>query len=484
MKKVTGLIVLGLISVSVFLLGFDYRTTKEPNNYYQVYLDEKVVGTINSKEELEKFIDKRGDFIKKQYEVDSVFSPEGLEIRKVSTFSNKVDTVEKVYKTIEKEKPFTIRGYQLTIKSEFGSKKIYVTEEKVFKEAAEDTIKTFIGTKRYQDFLSGNQKTIETTGSKIESIFIQEDITIKELNIPADEKIYNDSKELAKFLIFGNNIKQEEYVVKPGDTIEMVSFNNKISIEEFLISNPSFTSEKNLLFPGQIVTIGTTDPQIRVVLKEYVIEDLVNKYKTEYIIDPNLYVGDRKIDRKGTDGIVRVSQNITVVNGTITDVSDPLSRKEIVAPINQIVRIGDRRLPVNVGSEGWAWPTNSGWRLTSPYGYRIHPVTGRRELHNGIDIAGTGFNSNIYAANNGVVTAIGNYGSYGLIVVINHNNGYYTLYSHLNRYTVSVGSVVKKGQVIGKMGKTGRVTGVHLHFSFFTGDPLKGGSSISPMRFY
>lgn len=484
MKKITGLIVLGLVSVSVFLLGFDYRTTKEPNTFYHVYLNEKIIGTINSKEELESFIDRRGEFIKKQYNVEKVYSPEGLEINRINTFSNKVDSVEKVYNAIEKVSPFTIRGYQLTLKDEFGSRKIFVTSEEVFENAISDTIKTFVGGERYDEYVNDNQKEILTTGKNIDNIFIQEDITIKELNIPTSETIYNDSKDLAQFLIFGETADKTEYVVKPGDTIEMVSFNNEISVEEFLISNDNFTSEKNLLFPGQKVTIGVTDPQVRVVLKEFVIEDLINKHKTEYIVDSSMFVGDRRVERQGVDGVIRVSQNITIVNGTIIEVSDPLSSQEVVSPINSIIRIGGKSLPVNVGKEGWAWPTNAGWRITSAYGYRIHPVTGQRELHNGTDIAGTGFNSNIYAANDGVVTSAGNYGSYGITVVINHNNGYYTLYSHLNSFTIRVGDVVAKGQVIGKMGRTGRVTGTHLHFSFFSGNPFGGGSSINAMRFY
>jgi murein DD-endopeptidase MepM/ murein hydrolase activator NlpD len=484
MKKITGLIVLGLISVSIFLLGFDYRTTKEPNNYYQVYLDDKIIGVINSKEELEKFIDNRGEFIKKTYEVDTVYSPEGLEIRKINTFVNKVDTVESVYKKIEQEKPFTIRGYQLTIKSEIDSKKIFVTKEEVFQSAVSDMIKTFVGTKRYSDFLNNTQNAIVTTGKRLESVFIQEDITIKEVKIPVTETIYNDSKELAKFLLFGTIEEQKEYTVQSSDTIEMVSFNNKISIEEFLISNPTFTNEKNLLFPGQKVVIGITDPQIRVVQREYVVEDLVSNYKTEFVVDPNLYLGEKQVVRKGTNGIVRVAQNIVTVNGSINEVTGPESKVEILMPINEVIRIGDKRLPVNVGGEGWIWPTNSGWRITSPYSYRINPINGAREFHDAIDIAGTGYRSNIYAANNGTVVTARRHPVNGNYVIINHNNGYYSLYAHLDSITVSVGQTVVAGQVIGYMGSTGWATGVHLHFAIYDTMPLTGRSALNPSQFY
>jgi murein DD-endopeptidase MepM/ murein hydrolase activator NlpD len=484
MKKMTGLVSLLLISISVFLLGFDYRKVQEPNTYYQVYLDEKVIGTIKSKEELEKYIDRRGEFIKDTYEIDEVYAPQGLEIRRITTFSDELDDVEKVYKLIEKERPFTISGYQFTLRSEDDTKKINVLDKKVFDDAIISTYKTFVGENRYKSYADKSQPTITTTGKVIESVYIEEKIAIKNTNIPVNEKIYTDSKELAKFLLFGTVENQKEYTVIPGDTIETVSFNNKISVEEFLISNPTFTSSKNLLYPSQKITIGVTNPQVRVVIKEHVVEDLENKYKTEFVVDESLYVGDRKVVQKGTNGVIRVSQNIVTMNGVILDVSDREGKKEILAPINEIVRVGKRQLPINVGTDEWLWPTMPGWRITSYYGYRIHPITRERHLHNGIDIAGTGFGSNIFAADNGTIIMAQYYYNYGKNIIIDHNNGYYSLYAHLDGYTVSVGDVVVKGQVIGKMGNTGRSTGTHLHFSIFLGNPTRGGQSINPLRFY
>jgi murein DD-endopeptidase MepM/ murein hydrolase activator NlpD len=484
MKKITGLIVLGLISISVFLLGFDYRSSHEPNAYYQVYLDEEVIGVIKSKEALEKYIDNRGEFIKSKYDVETVYAPEGLEIRRINTFIKKVDDIDTIYKTIEKKRSFTIGGYQFTVKGDLSTKKIYVTEKEVFDVAINDTIKTFVGEERYENYQNNTQSEIISTGEKIEEAYIGNEITIKQTNIPITETIYNDSKELAKFLLFGSNENQKEYTVKLGDTIQSISFANKISVEEFLISNPTFTNYTNLLSPGQKITIGVTDPQVKVVIKEHVVEDLVDKYKTEYVVDPTLYQGDRKVIQKGQNGTIRVSQNIVTINGNITEVTDKENKKEILSAINEIVKIGDKKLPINVGTDDWAWPTVAGWRFSSPYGYRIHPVTGIRHLHNGIDLSGTGLNSNIYAANSGTVTLVRTHGGYGKTVIINHNNGYYSLYGHLNGYTVEVGQTVTKGQVIGKMGNTGVSTGIHLHFSIFLGDPMKYAPTIDPMRLY
>ena len=129
-----------------------------------------------------------------------------------------------------------------------------------------------------------------------------------------------------------------------------------------------------------------------------------------------------------------------------------------------------------VAGESWRRPCS--WiKLTSPYGYRIHPTLGTRKFHNGVDLANNQ-GTPIYAARSGKVT-VATYGStYGYYVTINHGDGYSSLYAHMTHYTVSKGQTVKKGDLIGYMGSTGRSTGPHLHFSIFY-----NGSSVNPMNY-
>ena len=129
-----------------------------------------------------------------------------------------------------------------------------------------------------------------------------------------------------------------------------------------------------------------------------------------------------------------------------------------------------------VSGEGWARPCS--WRkLTSPYGYRIHPTTGQYKFHNGVDLANDQ-GTPIYAARSGKVTVATYGGTYGNYVTINHGDGYSSLYAHMTRYVVHKGDTVKRGQLIGYMGSTGRSTGPHLHFSIFY-----NGSSVNPMNY-
>lgn len=110
-----------------------------------------------------------------------------------------------------------------------------------------------------------------------------------------------------------------------------------------------------------------------------------------------------------------------------------------------------------------AWPAPGNYRVTSPYGYRIHPVFGTRKLHTGVDIGGYR-NAPIVAAQDGTVIVSEYYSSYGRTVMIDHGGGYVTVYAHNNSLLVSPGQKVKKGQQIAKMGSTGTSTGNHCHF--------------------
>lgn len=113
-------------------------------------------------------------------------------------------------------------------------------------------------------------------------------------------------------------------------------------------------------------------------------------------------------------------------------------------------------------------------RLTSGFGFRISPTSRRREFHNGIDIANKA-GTDIYASASGVVTFSGYNGSYGRMIIISHGNGYTTVYAHNSRNLVNVGDRVTKGDVIAKMGSTGRSTGPHVHFEI-----RKNGKPINP----
>lgn len=483
MKKfLTVILILLLASVTVFF-GFSNKRNSQPNTYYQVTLDGELIGNIKSKQELEKYISNTEKHIKEKYNINEVYAPNGLEIKKIVSYHEDVVSVSEIYNIIQNKKPFTVKGYQITIHSEDHSQKIYVLDEAIYKEALENSIKTFVGTDAYNAYKDGTQVKIDRVGTYINHIYIENEMTIKETNIASTEKIYTTSEELTKYLLFGTTEQQKKYHVELGDTIEQVAFDNEISVEEFLISNPQFKTSTALLYPGLEITIGILDPQIKITVEQEVVEEQVSNFKTYEEVDESLSYGINKVKQEGENGLLRIKNSVKITNGTTVYVKQ-ISKEELKPTIDKIVIRGGKRAN-GIGSGTWVWPTDSGWVISSNYGYRINPITGARELHGAIDIAGTGYGSNIYTANSGTVYKISYDNVNGNHIVINHNNGYYTQYNHMSRIeTLKIGQTVEKGQVIGYVGMSGQATGPHLHFAMWYGGPPFIGVRVNPWTIY
>lgn len=133
--------------------------------------------------------------------------------------------------------------------------------------------------------------------------------------------------------------------------------------------------------------------------------------------------------------------------------------------------------PVQYSGGEFCWPAPSYVRISSPYGYRLHPIYKTQKFHSGVDLAAPG-GSNILAATDGTVKMAGWNGGYGNCVVIDHGGGTSTLYGHASKLLVSAGQHVTKGQVIAKVGTTGNSTGNHLHF-----EVLINGKTTDPMPY-
>lgn len=125
----------------------------------------------------------------------------------------------------------------------------------------------------------------------------------------------------------------------------------------------------------------------------------------------------------------------------------------------------------------FSWPTPGHTRVTSEYGYRIHPVLKTKRMHTGIDI-GAPSGTAIKAVADGTVIYSGWLGAYGNAVVIDHGGGISSMYAHQSRISVSTDQSVKKGDSVGKVGSTGWSTGPHLHF-----EVRKNGNPINPWNY-
>ena len=493
-----GIIVLTIIlAFSIFLFTFFNKSNREPITVYTVYLDGKVIGNLSSKKSFEEYINTKEDELKKKFGVDKIYNPNGVEIKKNITYSKIVNSNDEVYNRVISNKKFTIDGYQITIinPEEDNSKKIiYVLSKEIFDEAVVNTIKSFVKEEEYQKFINGNQDEIKDYGSLIENIDLLEDITYKKTLIPTDEQIFTDSDTLSKYLLYGTLDEQETYTVTSSDTISSIAEAHKLNVQEFLIANPQFTSENNLLYESQIVHVGLIEPIISVVVDVHSVGEEEREFDTEIEYDSSQYVGYSEVAREGENGLYKVVRKSQYINGQlISGIVD--SSTEIKPAVNRIIVKGDKYAPNIADLSYWAWPTNRPYTITSYFEYRWG------SFHNGIDIY-VGYGAPVYAANNGVVQAIGTgctpgylgcNGRQGNYILINHNaGGYYTVYMHLRDIYVSQGQTVARGQKIGAMGNTGEVYpvpssynpygGTHLHFGVRVGGPY--GNHINPLRLY
>lgn len=128
-------------------------------------------------------------------------------------------------------------------------------------------------------------------------------------------------------------------------------------------------------------------------------------------------------------------------------------------------------------STGFSWPLPHRSRITSGYGNRIHPVTKLRSFHNGIDLSAPK-NTRINASMSGKVHFAGYKRISGNTVILKHQDNYFTVYAHCTKITVKIGQSVKSGDMIATVGRTGRTTGSHLHFSI-----KKGETYLDPLRY-
>lgn len=490
MNKVVS-IFLTILGFSISLILVILESTTDvyygAKQVYRVYLDGKSLGLIESKKDLENYIDKEQQMIKDKYNVSRVYAPNGLEIKEEITYNGNIISSKDIYNLIKEKESFTIPGYKVVITPdkedvEKQEEYLYLLDKSILKDAIDETVKSFVDEESYANYLSESQPEITDTGKLIENVYIKEKITIRKDNVSVKEKIFKTEKELAKYLLFGTTENQTIYKVKPGDTISSISAANTLSPAEFLIANQNLSNENALLYDGQEVVISLIDPIVTVVEEQHTVDREVVKFKTELIEDNSMYVGYSQVVQNGQNGESKVTRKIKIENGQITS-AVPVSSEILKEATNQIVRTGARTQYVVASTEFWAWPTKTPYIITDYMG----PRWGR--MHNGIDISGTGYGSPIYAANDGTVTAIATgYGNniyssgmatFGNYIDINHNNGYTTRYAHLKDVYVRVGQAVTMGDVIGAMGNSGYSTGTHLHF-----EVRYNGGLINPFNLY
>lgn len=476
-------IIFGLfVSLLVIYMTLTFEPKKDKiNEFYQVYLGGQKIGLINSKDDLYNLIDKEQEGIKKKYNVDKVYPPEGLEVEKILTYKTNLKTSEQIYDEINDIDPFTIEGYEVTVKKGDKKTKFYIIHKEDLDEAVKNTVLSFVKEDEYNNYLNGVEKDSNEEGRSITDIYFESDLSIKKTYISTEENIITDKDTLKMYFLFGTTNLTGTYKVKASDTIESIAYNNKLGVEDFLVANPDIKGENALLAVGQEVTIAAINPVSNIIVESFETEMQEVEYDTEIQYDNKLSVEETYVKQEGSNGLSKVVYATKESNGVILD-SQMASEDVITEPTKKIVVAGAKGVYYVGNSTYWVWPTSKPYRISSCYSYRNHPIRGQYHFHAALDITGTK-SKNIYAIQSGTVISAFNDNGYhqgaGNNIKIEHANNYVSQYMHLAKSLVKVGDHVEKGQLIGIMGRTGSATGVHLDFRVF-----KNGNNINPFSIY
>lgn len=261
------------------------------------------------------------------------------------------------------------------------------------------------------------------------------------------------------------------YTVVQGDSPSLIASKNGLRLRELYNLNPEL--EGGGLWVGDQVLVSQAVPflQVKEVVRE--VRDVETAYSTEQRANNSMNLGTTKTVQKGEKGLNKVTVDVTYIDG-IAHSETVIETVVVKEPVKEIIEVG-RYLPsvgvlTNTGSGAFGWPTGGGVRISRGF-------AGQYPAHNGVDIAGP-YGTPIYASDSGIVTTAKytNRG-YGVYLIVDHGNGYQTVYGHCSSLLVGYGEQVQKGQLIARMGSTGNSTGNHLHFEIKSGnhryDPYK-----------
>lgn len=285
---------------------------------------------------------------------------------------------------------------------------------------------------------------------------VQREVSPKGLKEP--EEVFNS--------IILQNDRIKKYLVQEGDTVSGIAANLGLKVKDIQKANPDISIDS--------ISIGQ---ELRLVVPRYVINVKQLAYKTSeekipfeitYEDTQGLYKGESRAKTSGVEGRKLVKTEAVIINGILEE-TRVAAEKVLELPKAEVALRGTKIRPRTVATGVFANPSRGS--ITSRFGERWS------RQHAGIDI-GVPRGTPNKAADGGVVIFAGWDGTYGRLVIIDHENGFTTYYAHNDTLKVKKGQRVTKGQVIGTAGSTGRATGPHLHF-----EVRKNGVPVNPLKY-
>lgn len=324
---------------------------------------------------------------------------------------------------------------------------IYINDRPMLYLASEEEARKAVeGIKQYYLPAGNSQLTIEQIG-------FAEDVKITSGEGPASA--LKTPEEAIEAMVKGLD-KIIQHTVKSGESLWTIARDSNMTVAELRVVNPDLKGD--LLKPGQKLNLVKAEPLVRVAATVTTTVQEKVLFSTVYENDSSLWRGQQRVKQPGSYGSREVTYRISKTNAVETS-RETLMEKILLQPIAQVVTRGTKVMTASRGDGGsglLGWPTRD--KINSPYGKKRG-----RKIHTGTDIDGE-IGDPIYASGSGRVLEAGWKGNYGKCIIIDHGSGLSTLYGHLNSIDVVMGQEIIRGDVIGKLGTTGKSTGPHLHF--------------------
>lgn len=418
---------------------------------YLVYLDEEKIGHVSSGTEILEYVAELENEERDRYGLD-VRAIQEVRVEREQRKGVKAGDWE-VRDVLRRRLAYDVYAYVITVN---GRPTLAVRTLDDYRRVIEDLKGAYV---------SGKDNAV------IQAVVLNDKVEAR-LTLVDPDALYTADKA-AEILRRGTD-RREVYLVSRGDSLWTIARSNNMSVTEIRKANPQL-GESDRLQVGEELNLVVSEPLVNVSVTQEVALTQRIPFGTRYQDDKNMYRGTSRILQPGRSGIKEVTYRITQTNGSevLREVVDEIVVEE---PTEQVVARGTKAvaLPagVRVGTGRFLWPVAGGGRITSRFGYR------GRGFHRGVDI-GNPPGSPVLAADSGVVTQSGWSGAYGILVAIDHGNGYVTKYAHNSATLVSVGQRVQKGQQIARLGSTGNSTGPHLHF-----EVIRRGQHVNPLKYF
>ncbi len=309
--------------------------------------------------------------------------------------------------------------------------------------------------------------TYDSDGELID-IKLEQEIRFATESIPVSKFNGYDGVEHTLERIANGGIEVVPYTIVKGDTLSEIAANNNSTVERLIADNPQLKDKKYLTI-GDTLVINRPEPLVTKFVTVLETRAEVLAPPEEYIDDANLYVGEKRLIKKGEPGKKLFTEKVTYRNGVSVE-RVVQSEEVVVEATSDVYQRGTCALPPQLAKSTLMRPVTA-YRVTSRFGPR--PLG----YHYGIDLK-VPYGTPVYAAEAGVVTTSGYRGARGKLIVIDHGNGLETYYEHNSELLVNVGQHVSKGQKICLSGNSGRSTGPHLHFEM-----KLNGVSVNPEKY-